>query len=77
VPKVGTRVEVAQGAGRIAEINAVRGRVIVELEEGGKVELTTAAVARHKPGCPHTGGPGIAGADEEAGEESGVPEEEL
>jgi len=77
VPKVGTRVEVAQGAGRIAEINAVRGRVIVELEEGGKVELTTAAVARHKPGCPHTGGPDIAGADEEAGAEGEVPEEEL
>jgi cell fate regulator YaaT (PSP1 superfamily) len=74
VPKVGGRVETEQGPGRITEINALRGRVVVELEEGGKVELTTAAVARHKPGCAHMGGPAITSEAEEEGE---VLEEEL
>jgi cell fate regulator YaaT (PSP1 superfamily) len=54
VPKIGARVETEQGPGRITEINAVRGRVVVELEEGGRIALAAAALERHKPGCPHT-----------------------
>jgi len=70
LPKVGTRIETGQGPGSIAEINAVRGRVVVELEEGGKVELPTSALARHKPGCPHMGGAAPPNEDEDAEEEA-------
>jgi cell fate regulator YaaT (PSP1 superfamily) len=79
VPKVGSRTETDQGPGRIAEIDVVRNRVVVELEEGGKIELTTADVARHRPGCPHVGGPvaTVPDEEEEAGEEAEVVEGEV
>ena len=53
LPKVGSRIETDQGPGKITEINVIRNRVTVSLDEGGKAELPTAAVAQHKPGCPH------------------------
>jgi cell fate regulator YaaT (PSP1 superfamily) len=74
VPKVGSRIETNQGPGRIAEIDVVRNRVVVELDEGGKIELTPADVARHKPGCPHMGG-GPAPDEEDTGEDAEVEEE--
>ena len=53
LPKVGSRIETDQGPGKIIEINVIKNRVTVFLDGGGKAELPTAAVARHKPGCPH------------------------
>ncbi len=75
VPKVGSRVETEQGPGRVAEIDVLRNRVRVELEEGGMIALTAADVARHRPGCPHMGG--IPTPDEEepeSEEESNLPD---
>ncbi len=53
IPKTGSRVETEQGPGRITEIDVVRNRAVVALEEGGKVHLSLPELARHKPGCPH------------------------
>lgn len=53
VPKTGSKVETEQGPGRIAEIDVIRNRAVITLDEGGKVQLPLAAVVRHKPGCPH------------------------
>ena len=75
LPKTGSRVETAQGPGRIADIDVVRDRVIVELDEGGRAELTAADVARHKPGCPHMGG--CIAAEEDEAAVAPEPEEEV
>jgi cell fate regulator YaaT (PSP1 superfamily) len=53
LPKTGGRVETDRGPGKITEVNVLRNRVVVALDEGGRIELPTAAVARHQPGCPH------------------------
>ena len=53
LPKAGARIETPKGPGRIQEINILRNRVVVSLDEGGSVELPTDAVAVHKPNCPH------------------------
>ena len=53
LPKVGSRIETSKGPGKITEINVLRNRVVVTLDEGGQIDLPTAAVAQHKPGCPH------------------------
>lgn len=53
LPKVGARVETEEGAGKISDINVLRNVVTVSLDDGRVVELPTAAVARHRPGCPH------------------------
>jgi len=55
IPKTGAKVETEQGPGRLTELDVVRSRAVVTLEDGGKVELPLDAVARHKPGCPHCG----------------------
>ena len=64
LPKVGSRIETEQGPGKIVEINVLRSRVVITLDEGGQIALPTAAVARHRPGCPHL----AAGEEEAAGE---------
>jgi cell fate regulator YaaT (PSP1 superfamily) len=56
LPKVGSRVETIHGPGKLTQVNVLRDRVVVTLEEGGQIELPTSAVASHKPGCPDTGG---------------------
>jgi cell fate regulator YaaT (PSP1 superfamily) len=53
LPKTGSRVETDRGPGKLTEVNVLRNRVVVALDEGGHLELPTAAVARHQPGCPH------------------------
>jgi len=53
LPKTGARIETPKGPGKIQEINVLRNRVVVSLDEGGFVELPTAAVAVHRQGCPH------------------------
>jgi cell fate regulator YaaT (PSP1 superfamily) len=53
LPKVGSRIETEAGSGKIREINVIRNSVVVALDAGGKIELPTAVVARHKPGCIH------------------------
>jgi cell fate regulator YaaT (PSP1 superfamily) len=53
LPKTGARIETPKGPGKIQEINVLRNRVVVLLDEGGFVELPTAAVAVHRQGCPH------------------------
>lgn len=70
LPKVGSRIETDLGPGKIIEINVIRNRVTVSLDEGGKTELPTAAIAQHKPGCPHLAAAreAAAAAEPEAGE---------
>jgi cell fate regulator YaaT (PSP1 superfamily) len=53
IPKTGSRLETKQGPGRLTEVDAVRNRAVVTLDEGGKLELELEEVAQHKPGCPH------------------------
>jgi cell fate regulator YaaT (PSP1 superfamily) len=53
LPRVGAHVTTEKGPGKIQEINVLRNRVLVSLEEGGLLELPTAAVACHKQGCVH------------------------
>jgi len=53
IPKTGSKVETEQGPGRLKEVDVVRGRAVVTLEEGGDLQLPLEAVARHKSGCPH------------------------
>jgi cell fate regulator YaaT (PSP1 superfamily) len=53
LPKTGGRVETDRGPGKVIELNVLRNRVVVALDEGGRLELPTAAVARHQAGCPH------------------------
>ncbi len=56
LPKTGSRIETEQGPGKVTEVNVLRNRVVISLDEGGHIELPTAAVARHQPGCPHLSG---------------------
>ncbi len=72
LPKTGARIETAKGPGKIQEINVLRNRVVVALNEGGFVELPTAAIAVHRPGCPHLCGHAAAadGEPEEADEKA-------
>jgi len=48
---------------------------VVTLDEGGELELPLAALARHKPGCPHDAeqgkGPGQGEDDPEGGGKEG------
>lgn len=53
LPKVGSRTETDNGPGKIVEIDVVAGRVVVNLDEGGRVILEAEAFAQHRPGCPH------------------------
>jgi cell fate regulator YaaT (PSP1 superfamily) len=53
MPRVGSRLQTELGPGKITEINSLRGRVVVTLDEGGKVQLPAEAVLQHKAGCPH------------------------
>ena len=53
LPKVGSHIDTDQGRGKVTELNVLRNRVVINLDEGGQIELPTAAVARHAPGCPH------------------------
>jgi len=53
LPKVGGRIETEHGTGKVIEVNVLTNRVVIALEEGGHIELPTALVAHHKPGCPH------------------------
>jgi len=70
LPKVGARIETPQGPGKITEINVLQNRVMVTLEDGGRIGLPTASVACHRPGCVHMRGAGSAEAvgGNEAGE---------
>ena len=78
LPKVGARIETEKGSGKIQEINVLRNRVLVSLDEGGMIELPTAAVAVHKPGCPHLCGARPASlTPEEPDEEEGDGEDAL
>jgi cell fate regulator YaaT (PSP1 superfamily) len=74
LPKVGARIETEKGPGKIQEINVLRNRVLVALDEGGVAELSTAAVAVHKAGCPHLRG--IQGVLEKLEGQAPQPEEE-
>jgi cell fate regulator YaaT (PSP1 superfamily) len=53
LPKIGSIVQTEKGPGRIVDINVLRDRVVVNLEEGGQLFLTMEAVAVHRPNCPH------------------------
>ncbi len=67
IPKTGAKVETEQGPGRLRQLDVVRGRAMVTLDDGGKLELPLEAVARHKPGCPHSGEQGKGQGGNEAG----------
>jgi len=54
IPKSGSRIETEHGAGRLDTVDVVKNQAIVTLDEGGKIELTLAEVARHKSDCPHS-----------------------
>jgi len=64
LPKVGSRIDTQRGRGKVAEVNVLRNRAVVSLDEGGQIELPTAAVAQHKPGCPHLAAAGGENAEE-------------
>ncbi len=68
LPKIGSQVETEQGPGRLAEIDVVRNRVVVELDEGGRIDLSPADVAKHRPGCPHHCGAAGAQSGDDGGE---------
>jgi cell fate regulator YaaT (PSP1 superfamily) len=68
LPKAGARIDTPKGPGKIQEINVLRDRVVVSLNEGGLLELSTADVAVHRPGCPHRCGRALA--DEGEGQEA-------
>jgi len=53
IPKSGSRIETEQGPGRLDTVDVLKDQAIVTLDEGGKMELTLAEVAQHKPDCPH------------------------
>jgi len=53
LPKVGSRVETEQGPGKLKEVNVLRDRVTIALEEGGHIELPTQALRRGGPGRSH------------------------
>jgi cell fate regulator YaaT (PSP1 superfamily) len=46
LPKTGSKIDTEQGPGKITEVDVIRNRVIVTLEEGGRLELPLAAAAR-------------------------------
>lgn len=56
VPKTGSKVETEEGVGRLTEVDVVRNRATVTLEEGGRIQLPLQAVMKHQPGCPHETG---------------------
>jgi cell fate regulator YaaT (PSP1 superfamily) len=68
VPKTGSKVETQEGAGRLTEVDVVRNRAVVTLEEGGKIQLPLQAVMKHKPGCRHGAGPCCRAVETLAGE---------
>ncbi len=74
LPKVGSHIETEQGPGRITQINVLREEVVVALDDGRMVELPAAAVARHRPGCPHMGPEEAGGAEGAGGAESPASE---
>jgi cell fate regulator YaaT (PSP1 superfamily) len=52
LPRVGARVSTDRGEGKVAEINVLRGRAVVMLEDGGKYELSLPELARvRRPGA--------------------------
>jgi cell fate regulator YaaT (PSP1 superfamily) len=60
IPKVGSRVQTAEGPGRIRDINVPRDRVVVALDSGGQAEFAMTECVRRKllsqadaePGAP-------------------------
>ncbi len=48
VPKVGSRIDTDRGPGKIREINVVRNRVVVALDEGGQAELAMTECVRQR-----------------------------
>jgi cell fate regulator YaaT (PSP1 superfamily) len=64
LPKLGSVIKTPKGQGKITDINVLRNRVTVTLEEGGVVTLPMSDCAVHKPGCPHLS-PGGADRDRE------------
>jgi len=71
IPKTGAKVETEQGPGRLKQLDVVRGRAVVALDEGGELELPLEALARHKPGCPHWEERGKEQVESEGGKEEG------
>jgi cell fate regulator YaaT (PSP1 superfamily) len=53
LPKVGSVINTPKGQGKIAEINVLRNRITVRLEEGGTTTVPMSACATHRPGCSH------------------------
>ena len=74
LPKVGSHIETEQGPGRLRAINVLRDEVVVALDDGRVVELPAAAVAQHRPGCPHMGPEEAGGAEGAGGAESPASE---
>jgi hypothetical protein len=72
LPKLGSTIMTPQGQGKITEINVLRNRVTVLLEEGASVALPLATCAVHKPGCPHLSPGGSAPAEEDDGPDDDV-----
>lgn len=53
LPRIGAVIQTPKGQGKIVEINVLRNRVTVLLEEGRTDTLPLSACATHRPGCPH------------------------
>jgi cell fate regulator YaaT (PSP1 superfamily) len=64
LPKVGSITQTEKGPGKIIEISVLKDRANVLLEEGGRLQVPLSSIAIHKPGCPHQGCCGGAGAEE-------------
>jgi cell fate regulator YaaT (PSP1 superfamily) len=59
LPKVGSHIDTEQGPGKISEINVLRRRIRVTLDEGGQIELPMSAVLRADSGSgPSSDGEG-------------------
>lgn len=69
LPKIGSRIETPRGEGKLVQLNVLQNRAVISLDAGGQIELPTAAVARHRAGCPH-----LAAAAGEASENEEEPE---
>jgi len=52
LPRVGARVVTDRGEGKVAELNVLRGRAVVTMEDGGKHELSLAELARARRAGP-------------------------
>ena len=77
MPKVGSVIKTPMGQGKITEINVLRNRVTVSLEEGGSTTLPMSACATHRPGCPHLSSGGSLPEEEEEPGDDLPPEDRL